>query len=181
MMKSASAIVGGMPRSPHTAAIAPSMLTGRRGPVRVLVQHELDGADHLDVIALDLELQRHLEQPRRARIARVEAVAEPGGVSPASHAVVDDRAAAAVGRPTLAHQLQPGVEELHAALDVAAVIPAEAEHAGRDARAQRRAGRRRVARASVDGGVAPWSMNETRIASIRRPIAGDGTSPISSR
>jgi hypothetical protein len=35
--------------------------------------------------------------------------------------------------------------------------------------------------ASVDGGVMPWSMNDTRIASIKLPIDGDGTSPISSR
>ena len=35
--------------------------------------------------------------------------------------------------------------------------------------------------ASVEGGVAPWSMNDTSTASISRPRAGDGTSPISSK
>jgi hypothetical protein len=35
--------------------------------------------------------------------------------------------------------------------------------------------------ASVDGGVAPWSMKETSIASISRPMPGDGTSPMKSR
>ncbi len=35
--------------------------------------------------------------------------------------------------------------------------------------------------ASVDGGVTPWSMSETRIALSMRPMARDGSSPISSR
>jgi hypothetical protein len=31
--------------------------------------------------------------------------------------------------------------------------------------------------ASVDGGVTPWSIDETRAAPNRRPIDGDGSSP----
>jgi hypothetical protein len=35
--------------------------------------------------------------------------------------------------------------------------------------------------ASVDGGVAPWSRNETSIASMSRPMDGVGSSPVKSR
>ena len=65
MMNSALATLGGMPMSPQTAAIAPSMLTGSVRSSASLVEHDLDGANHLDVLGLDLELQRHLEQPAR--------------------------------------------------------------------------------------------------------------------
>ena len=80
MTNSASAIAGGIPRSPQTAAIAPSMLTGTVRPCA-------SGCSAMTIstariiwmwCALDLELQRHLEQPRRPRIAGVEAVPEPG-------------------------------------------------------------------------------------------------------
>ena len=78
MMNSALATAGGMPMSPHTAAIAPSMLTGSGGGRRARDRCHLDGADHLHVIPFDLELQRHLEEPRGAGVARVEAMAEAG-------------------------------------------------------------------------------------------------------
>jgi len=61
------------------------------------------------------------------------------------------------------------------------VIPAEAENS---CRTQARSGAPAVAvfrAASVDGGVAPWSMNDTSMASISRPIPGVGHSPISRR
>ncbi len=35
--------------------------------------------------------------------------------------------------------------------------------------------------ASVEGGVAPWSMDETSSASMSRPTDGEGTSPLSSK
>ena len=148
MMKSALATIGGMPRSPQTAAIAPSMLTGSGVPFcAVRAERQFHGADHLDVSALDLELQRHLEQPRRARIAGVETVAEAGQ----AFVRLQARGRRSLLRQPaydapLPHQLEAGVEKLHAALDVAAVVPAEAEHAGGHARAQRRAGRRGVPR-----------------------------------
>ena len=98
--------------------------------------------------AFQLELERHLEQPRRARVARVEAMAEAR--APARRRSPSSAATMLVGGVAIGRALRtssrPCVEELHAALDVAAVVAAEAEHAGRDARAQRRAGRRRVAR-----------------------------------
>ena len=154
MMKSAFAIDGGIPRSLQTAAIAPSMLIGSvcSSATCARVQQHLDRADHLDVRAFDLELERHLKQARGARIARVEAVTESrerlAGLLPA----IDDFRRRVAIRRALAHQLEARVEELHAALDVAAVIAAEAEHAGGDARAQRRARRRRVARGKRRGG-----------------------------
>ena len=99
--------LGGKPRSPQIAAIAPSMLTGSGASVgQMLVSSStLDGADHLDVLAFDLELQRHLEQPRGARIARVEAVAEPGQRSRRASGIVRTivSAASRVGRAA-AHQ-----------------------------------------------------------------------------
>ena len=56
------------------------------------------------------------------------------------------RSAACAEAHALAHERQPAVEKLHAALDVAAVIPAESQHARGHARAQRRAGGGGVAR-----------------------------------
>ena len=60
------------------AAMAPSTLTGS-GTLELLaprLERTFGGADQPDVLAFELELERHLEQPRRARIARVKAVAE---------------------------------------------------------------------------------------------------------
>ena len=156
MMKSALAISGGMPMSPQTAAIAPSMLTGMRVAAGAFADDQLHGANHLDVLSLDLQFERHLEQPRRARIAGVEAVAEAGNRFAASRGSSATMAAAASRvRRSFAHELQPGVEKLHAALDVPAVVTTESEHAGRHARAQRRPVVAVLRAASVDGGVTP--------------------------
>ena len=38
-----------------------------------------------------------------------------------------------------------------------------------------------VRAARVEGGVRPWSIDETRMAANMRPTAGGGSSPISSR
>ena len=75
------------------AAIAPSTLTGSGRPncSSRAVERPLDGAQQPDVLALELELQRHLEQARRARIARVEAMAEAGRRFAVPQALVDDR------------------------------------------------------------------------------------------
>src|SRR4029077_16072844 len=101
---------------------------------------QLPGARHLHEAPLDLELQRHLEEPRRARIARVEAMAEPGNGLAALQAALDDCRRRVAVRRAFAPQLPAGVEELHAALYVAAVMPPEAEHTRRHARPERRAG-----------------------------------------
>src|SRR5262249_57046448 len=100
--------------------------------------HELDGADHLDVRAVALELQRHLEEARRARVARVEAMAESRDGLVLRLAALDDLGGGVAVRGALADELESLIEELHAALDVAAVMPPEAEHARGDARPQRR-------------------------------------------
>ena len=46
------------------------------------IDHHFHGPDHLHVLALGLEFQRHLEEPRRARIAGVEPCPNPGIASP---------------------------------------------------------------------------------------------------
>ena len=85
------------------------MLTGSGGASGrdACAEQHLDRADHLDVPAFDLQLQRHLKQPRRARIARVEAVAEAregiAGFAPA----IDDLRRRIPVRRALAHDLQP--------------------------------------------------------------------------
>src|SRR3954465_3898100 len=96
---------------------------------------QFDRADHLDVMPFDLELQRHLEQPRGARIARVEAVPESRDRLTELEAAVDDDPRGIAVRRAPANQFETGVEKLHAALDIAAVMAAKPEDTGRDARA----------------------------------------------
>ena len=147
MMNSALAISGGMPMSPQTAAIAPSMLTGSACPSGSAADHQFDGADHLDV----RRLRPRARAPSGTAARRADRACGSDGRSPGSarrsrRTAARCSLAASRYEAPLAHQLEPGVEKLHAALDVAAVVPAEAEHAGRHARAQRRAGRGGVAR-----------------------------------
>src|SRR3954471_9282736 len=86
--------------------------------------------DHLDVMPFDLELQRHLEQPRRARIAGVEAVPESRDRLTELEAAIDDDPRGIAVRRAPANQFETGVEKLHAALDVAAVMAAKPEDTG---------------------------------------------------
>ena len=79
------------PRSAQIAAMAPSTLTGSGRPISLwrAVERALDRTQHPDVLAFELEFERHLEQPRRARIARVKAMAESGRHDRLAHALVD--------------------------------------------------------------------------------------------
>ncbi len=124
----------------------------RRALSGPLDDHHLHRPDHLDVLSLHLELERHLEQPRGARIARVEAVAEAGDPFFLLFRLLDDRQRRVVIAGPLPDPGQPGIQKVHARLDVAAVIAAESKEAGGDAGAQRRAGGRGVARGERRGG-----------------------------
>ncbi len=89
------------------AAIAPSTFTGSGRPNSLLARLEraLDRANHPDVLAFELELERHLEQPRGARIARVEPVAEPRRrLALASGSPSTSVSAASLQRLAAAHQ-----------------------------------------------------------------------------
>ena len=94
----------------------------------------------------ELELQRHLEQPARARVARVEAMPEAGRDLVLARALIDDLLSRLLHRPAVPHQGEPAVEEAHARFDVAAVVRPEREDARRDAILQRRARDGHVAR-----------------------------------
>ena len=147
----------------------------------LFVQHVLYCTNHLDVLGLGLQFERHLKQSGGARVPRMEPVAESRRDFLGLDTTLDDLlGGAAIGR-ALSHQFESGIQELHAAFDVAAVVFAEAEYPAAT-HARNAAPVVAVLRAaSVEGGVAPWSMNDTSTASISRPRAGDGTSPISSK
>ena len=101
----------------------------------------------MDVLAFELELQRHLEQPRGARIARVKAVAEAGRRAAAAAAQSSTSCSAASCSESPARtSVRPLIEKAHARLDVAAVMRAEREDAGGHAVLERRARGRDVAR-----------------------------------
>src|SRR5260221_13589063 len=88
---------------------------GQRLPLGQRGDDELHGADHLDVPTLDLQLQRHLEEARGPWITGMEPMAEPGDRLAGLQAPVHDPGrGVAIGRPP-AHELQPRVQELHAA------------------------------------------------------------------
>ena len=109
-----------------TAAIAPSTLTGSGcgefGGARV--EHVLDRANQPDVLAFELEFERHLEEARRSRVARVRPVAEARRVFLLLDAFVDQRLGRLLQRPSRPHLGQPRVQKSHARLDVAAVMRA---------------------------------------------------------
>src|ERR1700719_4899709 len=52
------------------------------------LEDALGRAKHPHVLALELELQRHLEEPRGARVARMEAMTESWGRLPLAQAFV---------------------------------------------------------------------------------------------
>ena len=83
MMNSASAIVGGMPEIAADGGDGAVDVDRQRPALGVgkVVQHQFHGANHADVIRLDFELQRHLEEPGGARVAGVEAMAEARAAS----------------------------------------------------------------------------------------------------
>ena len=124
--------------------------------------------------ALDLELQRHLKEPRRPRVPGVVTMAEPGRASSVATQRSTISRAASLYDFAGAHQLEAGVEKPHARLDVAAVMRTEPQDARGHAVLERRPGVATLRAASVDGGVTPWSMDDTSIASSIRPIAGVG-------
>ena len=108
------------------------------------MEQHLDGADHLNVRPFHFELERHLKEPRRSRIARMESMPESwqrvSGFVPA----IDDFRCGIPVRGSAPHELEPCIEKGHAALDVAAMIAAESEHACGHARAEGSAGCCRV-------------------------------------
>ena len=131
------------PRSAVTAAMAPSTLTGSgwANSAARAIEHVLDRANQADVLALELELERHLEQPRRARVARVGPVAEARRIFLLLDAFLDESLGRLLQRPSGPHLGQARVQKPHARLDVAAVVRAEREDAGRHAVLERGPGR----------------------------------------
>src|SRR6266545_2144345 len=112
----------------------------------VCVERALARADQPYMLALQLELQRHLEQPRRARVACVETVTESRRHLVRSDAFGDDLVGGLLDRHAAAHVRQAAVEESHARLDVASMMRTEGEDARRYAILERRARRCDVAR-----------------------------------
>ena len=147
---------------------------GRRCSCRAT---SLDRADHLDVLGL----RPRAPAPSETAARRAGRACGSGG-----------RSRAAV-RPVSRHLLDAAVRRPRGTTRPCA--PARGRYRGTacSSRCRRRDSGRSPARpaatharsgapvvavlraASVDGGVAPWSMNDTRIASISRPMPGDGT------
>ena len=125
---------------------------------------------------------RQLEQARRARIARVKPVTEARAarVLRFRHSSTSCSAACCSDSPA-AHQRQPAIEEPHARLDVAAVMRTEREDAGGHAVLERRAGGRDVPRGQRRRRRDAVVERRHQHAFSIRPIAGVGSSPISSR
>src|SRR5437773_1124292 len=82
-----------------------------------MVERPLDGAEHPHVLAFELELQRHLKEPRGARIARVAPIAGVGS-SPMSSRYT---ASANDSRPIISSSGKPRMRILFGAIEVSAV------------------------------------------------------------
>src|SRR6185369_6000932 len=72
-------------------------------PLFVSFEGPFADADEPHVLSLQLELQRHLKQPRRARIARVKAVTESRGWLVGRRALLDDRVRSLLDRQSGTH------------------------------------------------------------------------------
>ena len=67
----------------------------------------LDRANHPDVLALEIELERQLEEACRARIARVKPMTEARGQLPVLQTLVDDPGGRVLEGMAGAHEVQP--------------------------------------------------------------------------
>ena len=133
IMARPSATSASSPRSPQTAAIAPSMLIGKRRLLerRVPRQRHLDGADVLRIEVVDLELVRDLQQPRHARIDGVIPMAESRrGDAIRLHELLDKIRGGRVHQHARAGHVEALVEQAPAERHVPAVVTAESQHAG---------------------------------------------------
>ena len=149
MMKSALATVGGIPRSPQTAAMAPSMLIGSGGVSGLMAR--MRAASRPRGSSGCASLRPRAPAPSERGAPRADRACGSGGRTPAARRRF--RSSGRRSRPRHPGTTRPrrtssspASRNCHAALDVAAVIAAEPEHARGHARAQRRAGRRRIAR-----------------------------------
>ena len=115
-------------------------------PILPRLDRPLGGAKQPHVLAVEFELERHLKQTRGPRIARVEAVPEPGRHLVIAQTVVDERVGRLLQRASGADERQTGVQKPHARLDVATMMRPERQNAGRDTVFERGAGGRDVAR-----------------------------------
>ena len=109
------------------------------------------------MLALEVQLIGHRQQLQRARVVRVQPVADAGDALARGELLCSRSSPRHVlVAVAVAHHGQTAIQQVHARFDVAAMIGAEAQHARRDRRAQRRARRRaRCATRLVDGGIAP--------------------------
>ena len=150
---------------------------------RASVQHPLDDAQQVAVLAVEVEFVRQLQQAGGPRIARVDAVAEPGrrGRRVRQCFARMLRAASSYDcRP--GRSARPSCRNRMHGLDVAAVVARRSPGCRR--RRRLRSGAPVVATlraASVEGGVTPWSSDDTSTAPNSLPIDGVGSSPRSSR
>ena len=77
------------------------------------MQQHLDRANHLDVGPFDLEFERHLKQPRRAWVPRMEAVAEPWQRIARRLPAVDNLSRRVGVGGAAAHEREPRIQKLH--------------------------------------------------------------------
>src|SRR5258708_5108678 len=93
----------------------------------------LDGSNQPDMLSLELELERHLKEPRGAWVACVEPVSKARRHLMAIEAFDHQRFCRLLKPSARPHQRQPAVEETHARLDVSTMVGPKSENTGRHA------------------------------------------------